>query len=155
MCPTIQWLQFVRQIQEYQLPQPQQLQLQQQHQPCHVPVIGLSSREVATSSMGKLLRRGPTLMPFALLMGLDLHLFTRMRKMRFLMILPMEIIIGLEAIRRIAHGSGLTLQALTMIVTTTTAQVNAFFKLVVAMDRAGQVLIAVAQVMNITLFVSK
>merc|ERR1712037_923075 len=123
-----QWLQFVRQIQEYQLQQ--QLQ-QQQQQPCHVPMNGLSSKEAATSSMGKLLRRGTTLMPFALLMVPDLHLFTLMRKMLFLMILPMETVTGLEAILKIAHGSGLIFQALTLIMTTVLALINALFKLVV------------------------
>ena len=70
MCPTIQWLQSVRLIQEYQLPL-QQPQQQLQQQPCPVSVDGLSSREAATNSMGKVLRHGPMLMPFALLMELD------------------------------------------------------------------------------------
>ena len=71
------------------------------------------------------------------------------------MILPMVTVTGLEAILRTAHGSGLTLQVLTIMLTTAWTSINALFKSVVTMDMVGQVLIAVVQIMNITLFVSK
>ena len=73
--------------------------------------------------------------------------------MPFLMILLMETATGLVVILRTAHGSGLTLQALTLIITTVSAQIIAFTKIRVTMDQAGQVPLAVHQIL--TLFVSK
>ena len=67
----------------------------------------------------------------------------------------METATGLEVILRTAHGSGLTLQALTLIMTTVPALINALSNHPVTMDQAGQVLIAAHQVMSITLSVSK
>ena len=68
----------------------------------------------------------------------------------------METATGLAVILRAsAHGSGLTLQALTLIMTTVPALINALSNHPVTMDQAGQVHIAAHQVMSITLFVSK
>ena len=75
--------------------------------------------------------------------------------MPFLMIFPMEAATGLEVILRTTLGSGLTLQALTLIISTVPALVNALSKQVVTMNQAGKVPIAVQQAMNIALFVSK
>ena len=155
MYPTTLWLQPVRQKQICQLPQQRQHQhLQQQQQACPVPMTGLSSREAATSCMGGKVGVGHLLMPLALLMGPDLHLFILKRKILFLIILPMDVITGLEAIRRLVHGSGLTLQALTLMTTVILLLVDVFIKVILTMGRAGQVLLAVI-IMSFTLFVSK
>ena len=70
------------------------------------------------------------------------------------MVFPMGTISGLEDIQVTTHGSGLTSQALTLIMTTVSAIHNAYYKLLVTLVKAGLVPTAVHHPMSITLFAS-
>ena len=70
------------------------------------------------------------------------------------MISPKGTISGLEDIQVTAHGSGQTLQVLTLIMTTVSVIHNAYYKLLVTLDKAGLVPIAVHHPMSISLFAS-
>ena len=70
------------------------------------------------------------------------------------MISPMGTISGLEDIQVTTHGSGLTSQVSTLIMTTVSAIHNAYYKLLVTLVKAGLVPTAVQHPMSITLFAS-